>query len=80
MILVLLWEELPTHRKVHNEARVVLKSQNSNALKVRVGKTGALGPWHKVIGYCRSVRMLPVIGLGIRNNWYIVFLHFYNKL
>lgn len=34
-------------------------------LSVRIGKTGFLGPWRKVIGYCRSVRMLP---LGIRNN------------
>ena len=34
-------------------------------LFIRVGKTGLLGPWLRVIGYCRSVRMLPVIHKGI---------------
>ena len=28
---------------------------------IRVGKIGYLGPWSRVIVYCRSVRMLPVI-------------------
>ena len=32
---------------------------------VRVGKTGSLGPWCRVIRYCRSRRMLTVIPLGI---------------
>ena len=36
---------------------------------IRVGKTGSLGPWIRVIMYCRSVRMLPDIPLGIKNNW-----------
>ena len=32
--------------------------------KCRVGKTGSLGRWRKVIGYCRSVRILSVIPLA----------------
>ena len=38
-------------------------------VKIRVGKTGSLGPWHKVMGYCGSVRMRPVIPYTQRNNW-----------
>ena len=40
-------------------------SMNSSLLIklfIRMGKTGSLGPWRRVIVYCRSVRML-------RNNW-----------
>ena len=36
---------------------------------IRVGKTGSLGLWSKVIGYCRTVRMLSVISLVIMNKW-----------
>ena len=32
-------------------------------MNIRVGKTGSLGPWSRVILYCRSVRMLAVIPL-----------------
>ena len=42
---------------------------NSRDGKIRVGKTGFLGPWHKVIGYSRIVRTIPVMPMGIRNNW-----------
>ena len=42
---------------------------NSRDGKIRVGKTGFLGPCPKVIGYCKRTRMLPVIPLGIKNNW-----------
>ena len=38
-------------------------------MQIRVGKTGSLGPWSRVIVYCRSVKMLPVIILGIRRYW-----------
>ena len=38
-------------------------------LESRLGKIGSLGPRHKVIGHCRSVRMLPVIPNTQRNNW-----------
>ena len=34
-----------------------------------VGKTGSLGLRRKVIGRCRSLRMLLVIPLGIVINW-----------
>ena len=30
---------------------------------------GSLGPLGKFIEYCRIVALLPVIPLGIRNNW-----------
>ena len=30
---------------------------------------GFLGPLCKFIEYCRIVALLPVISLGIRNNW-----------
>ena len=30
-------------------------------MKVRVGKTGSFRPRRKVIGHCRSVRMLPCL-------------------
>ncbi len=33
----------------------------------RLGKTGSFGPWSRVIVYCRSVRMLPVIPYAQRN-------------
>ena len=45
---------------------------NRNAkryLESRLGKIGSLGPRRKVIGHCKSVKMVPVIPLGIRNNW-----------
>ena len=41
----------------------------ADSMYIRVGKTGSLGPWSRVIVYCRSVRMLTVIPFGIKNNW-----------
>ena len=44
------------------QAFVSYLSKNISVCKyIRVGKTGSLGPWLKVIGYCR------VISLGIPN-------------
>ena len=42
------------------------KSANKTwSMYIRVGKTGSLGPCSRVIVYCRSVRILPVIHLGM---------------
>ena len=37
---------------------------NSRDGKIRVGKTGFLGPWREVIGYYRKVRILPIVPFG----------------
>ena len=42
---------------------------DEKGIKIRMGKSGFFGPWSKVIGYCRSVRMLPVIPNTQRNYW-----------
>ena len=42
----------------------------------RLCKQGSLGPLCKFIEYCRIIELIPVIPLGIRNNWQ----QFYNTL
>ena len=41
----------------------------SNTMLSRPGNRATLGNLRQVIGWCRSASLLPVIPLGIRNNW-----------
>ena len=47
-----------TKKAACHRSQISVSTIPSCYVKIRVGKTGSVLPWRKVIGYCRSVRII----------------------